>query len=408
MHRFLRTFLILGLALVVGTLSARADDLRALARIDPAKSQITDLGGAPGDGVGVGLALSQAVPFRVFAVSDPSRIILEFREVAFEGTLAALEQSRRIDGLGIGLARPGWSRLELNLATPLVVETADMVVDPVSGTARLDVRLKPVSQDEFVSVARSAEPGWPAATSVPVTPPREEARTVIVLDPGHGGVDPGAQVEGQDEADLMLTFARELREVLVRQGGFDVVLTRNDDSFVSLPARVSIARASGASMLLSFHADALAEGRATGTTIYTLSDTASDAASAALAERQDRTDILAGVDLNALDDEIATVLMGMARRETEVRNALLADALVAGLQRADVKLYKRPILGAGFSVLKAPDIPSILIELGFMSSKTDLKRLNDPDWRARVALGLNDAITTWLLEDEIRAARLRK
>ncbi|MFY0691585.1 MAG: N-acetylmuramoyl-L-alanine amidase [Paracoccaceae bacterium] len=412
MHRvFLAIGFVLGLLFAASApflTLAQAEDLRALARLDPAQSRIVDARGSERDGVIVELALSQAVPFRVFTVADPNRIVLEFREVDFSAGLAGLEQSRKIAGLGRGFARPGWSRLELELVTPLAVGTADMAVDPASGAARLDLRLEPVSEADFARSARAEEPARPSSTSTPAPVAGEATRPVIVLDPGHGGVDPGAQADGQDEADLMLTFVRELKEVLVRQSGFDVVLTRNDDSFVSLPARVSIARAAGASMLLSFHADALAEGRATGTTIYTLSDTASDAASAVLAERQDRADILAGVDLSALDDEIATVLMDMARRETEVRADLLADALADGLRRSEVKLYKNPILSAGFSVLKAPDIPSILIELGFMSSQADLELLNDPAWRARVAQGINDAVATWLREDEIRAERLRQ
>jgi N-acetylmuramoyl-L-alanine amidase len=166
-----------------------------------------------------------------------------------------------------------------------------------------------------------------------------------------------------------------------------------------LPQRVSLARAAGADVFISLHADALAEGRATGTTIYTLSDEASDEASALLAERQDRTDILAGVDLTAHDDQIATVLMDLARRETTPRTDRLADALVDGLKNTLGKLHKRPRLEAGFSVLKAPDIPSVLIELGFMSSEKDLDRLRDQVWRSQAAVGIVDALDLWALED---------
>lgn len=201
----------------------------------------------------------------------------------------------------------------------------------------------------------------------------------------------------------MLGFARELKEALLRGGVDDVVMTRTDDRFVSLPARVSVARAAGADLFLSLHADAIAKGRATGTTIYTLSQDATDAASAALAERQDRQDILAGVDLRAQDDQIATVLMDLARLQTAPRTDRLADEMVTGLQTHLGKLHKRPRLEAAFSVLKAPDIPSVLIELGFMSSETDLANLTDPRWRARAADGIVAAVNAWALDDTARS-----
>ena len=147
-------------------------------------------------------------------------------------------------------------------------------------------------------------------------------------------------------------------------------------------------------MFLSLHADAIAEGRASGATIYTLSDTASDEASRKLAERHDRDDLLAGVDLSAQDDVVAGVLMDLARAETGPRSDRLADALVAGLG-ATVGLHKRPHLQADFSVLKSPDSPSALIELGFLSSDKDRARLNDPAWRARAQAGIRDALTAW-------------
>ncbi|MCC6008452.1 MAG: N-acetylmuramoyl-L-alanine amidase, partial [Rhodobacteraceae bacterium] len=182
---------------------------------------------------------------------------------------------------------------------------------------------------------------------------------------------------------------------------------RDDDIFVALQSRVSQARAAGADVFLSLHADALAEGRAMGTTVYTLSETASDAASQRLAAEHDRADLLAGVDLGDQDDIIASVLMDLARTETQPRSERLARALVEGIGAATGRLYKRPHLSAGFSVLRAPDIPSVLVELGFMSDPRDLRNLLDPDWRAQAAAGIVDALETWAEADAAEAGLLR-
>jgi N-acetylmuramoyl-L-alanine amidase len=228
-----------------------------------------------------------------------------------------------------------------------------------------------------------------------------------VLDPGHGGIDPGAERDGYREADLMLTFAQELRDILVRAGNFEVILTRDDDSFVPLETRVSIAQAVSADVFISLHADALAEGRAEGATVYTLAERASDDASRKLAERHDRDDLLAGVDLSDQDDVIANVLLDMARTETHPRTLRLADALVGRFQ-ASVGMHKRPHLKAGFSVLKSADVPSVLLELGFLSSPSDREKLLDPAWRSKAAQAVRTALDSWVTEERAVAVQARQ
>lgn len=169
-----------------------------------------------------------------------------------------------------------------------------------------------------------------------------------------------------------------------------------------------MARAAGADIFLSLHADALAEGRANGATVYTLAEEATDIASQKLAERHDRADLLAGVDLSETGDEVALVLMDMARVETRPRSDALADAIVEGIREATGSTYKTPRLEAGFSVLKAPDIPSVLIELGFLSSKRDREKMVDPEWRRQAAEGIRNAILDWALEDTAAQDRLRQ
>lgn len=391
--------LIVMLAAVVTMLagSAQAQALSALARLDPAASRIAD----DGAGLAVTLALSQPVPWRVRLLDAPPRLVLDLREVDWTGLDSMPQTSAAVRALRAGVFRPGWSRLVIELAGPMQVTTAEMTTGP---GATVKLRLMPASQAAFAALAALPEPAeWalPDPAVLPPGPRRDGGPMVVVLDPGHGGLDPGAERDGRTEADLMLRFARELKEVLVRDGGFEVVMTREDDLFVPLETRFSIARAAAADVFLSLHADALAEGEAVGATIYTLAAEASDEASAALAERHDRDDLLAGVDLTAHDDLVAEVLMDMARTTTAPRIARLADALQAAIQRADIRMHRHPQQRAGFSVLKSPDIPSVLLELGFLSSARDLARLNDPDWRARMTAALRDGLLAWAADDGV-------
>ena len=177
-----------------------------------------------------------------------------------------------------------------------------------------------------------------------------------------------------------------------------------EDVFVPLETRISLAHEVGAQVFLSLHADALSEGDAAGATVYTLSDEASDEASATLAERHNRDDLLAGIDLKQQDDVVVQVLMDMARTETKPRTARLADAMVVAIKAADIKMHRHPQQEASFSVLKSPDIPSILLELGFLSSTSDMERLADADWRLKMALAIRDGLKRWAADDAARAA----
>lgn len=382
-----------------------------------AQAQMSALARLTGDGVvlsqdsgGVALRIdmTRAVPWRVFSLADPARLVMDFSELDWTGVDEAALAT--VDGVGevrTGLFRPGWSRIVVTLDGPFLVESAGM--RKVSET-RSEVSVRTVPTDAATFARTVGAPPSAVFRMADAPPPvrRGEGPLVVMLDPGHGGIDPGAEREGIREADLMLTFARELKEVLLRQDGVEVVLTRDEDVFVPLEERVSMARAAGADIFLSLHADALAEGRANGATVYTLAEEATDIASQKLAERHDRADLLAGVDLSETGDEVALVLMDMARVETRPRSDALADAIVDGIREATGSTYKTPRLEAGFSVLKAPDIPSVLIELGFLSSKRDREKMVDPEWRRQAAEGIRNAILDWALEDTAAQDRLRQ
>lgn len=401
--------LALGLAvLMLQQGPAQAQELSALARLDAAASGLR----ASGGGIDLHLALSQPVPWRVVTLVEPPRLVLDFREVDFGpgGGVAGFDLPKGVVALRTGRFRPGWSRLVMELAGPYGVTSAAM--ETGGGTARVEVVLDPVTAEVFAAGAGVLNQGdWALPDPAPVAPPKRrqtgDAPLVVVLDPGHGGIDPGAETGSQNEAGLMLTFALELKEALIR-AGMRVELTRQADVFVPLETRVSVARAMGADLFLSLHADAIAEGVARGATVYTLADTATDAASATLAERHDRADLLAGVDLSEQDDLVATVLMEMARIDTTPRADRLADALVASIRAAKIAMHKRPRLGAAFSVLKSPDIPSVLLELGFLSSDRDLANLQDAGWRARMVAAIAAALADWAIADAAEALLLRQ
>ena len=175
-----------------------------------------------------------------------------------------------------------------------------------------------------------------------------------------------------------------------------------------LDRRVAIAHQSQSDLFISLHADALSEGRAHGATVYTLSETASDKASAALAERHNRTDILSGVDLNGQGDEVADILIDLARQETQPRTDRLADGLRRSIKQHELTLHPRPLRSAGFSVLKSPDIPSVLLELGFLSSEKDRENIKNPAWRAIMAAAIRDAIFEWRVTDAATAELVRQ
>lgn len=406
---FLRTLAVAFLcAFGAGAQMASAQDLTALARVNVAQSGIHDQWFGKTQ---LRLSLSQGVPFRVFLLDKPTRLVVDFREVDFAGVRKdmLLAQPGRMSAIRFGAFQPGWSRLVADLTEPMIPTEIGMSVDDTSGTATLEIALETTDAADFASRAGAPqEGGWPLALTQATRPKTAtDNRFVVVLDPGHGGIDPGAERDGSAEKDLMLAFARALQDAL-RRTDVDVVLTRDDDFFVALETRVAIAHQVEADVFISLHADSLSQGRAKGATVYTLSDEASDEATQHLAARHNRADIIAGADLTGSDDQVAGVLLDLARQETEPRSALLAKVLVDGMSEAGGPMNRRPQRNAGFSVLKSADIPSVLVEIGFLSSKRDLTNLRDPIWRAVMVNAMADAILAWRDQDAALAPLVRQ
>ncbi|KIC19093.1 N-acetylmuramoyl-L-alanine amidase [Leisingera sp. ANG-DT] len=396
-------------ALAAGAWAQGGSGFSGLARIDAGASQVRDAG----PGAEITLGLSQGVPYRLFTLTEPPRLVLDFQEVDWTGlTAEKLLQGDQVTAAQFGTYVPGWSRLVLQLAGPMRVASAALSVDQVTAAATLTVALEQVTAEEFAASAGAPQdPRWdlPAPEPMEAKAARDEnAPLLVMLDPGHGGIDPGAETEVVVEKHLMLQFARELGEALVRSGQFTVLLTRDDDYFVSLERRIAMAHQAGADVFISLHADTISEGRAHGSTVYTLSKEASDAASAKLAERHLRGDLLSGTDLRQADDGVTAVMLDLARQETQPRSDALAAALIDGLRAQGRPINNRPLRSAGFSVLKSADIPSVLVELGFLSSKRDIKNLVNAEWRAKAARGILNGLIAWRIEDDARRALVRQ
>ena len=219
-----------------------------------------------------------------------------------------------------------------------------------------------------------------------------QRRPVVVIDPGHGGIDPGAvSRSGTAEKDVVQAFSEALKQALDDAGHYEVHLTRTDDVFLSLHERVQFARQRGADLFIAIHADSLRRGTARGATVYTLADKASDAEAAALAHKENRSDIIAGVDLVAESEQITGILIDLAQREAKNHASTFAKQLVSDLKPV-AKLNRRPIRSAGFRVLMAPDVPSVLFELGYLSNRNDETMLLSPKWRGEVAAAMTNAV----------------
>jgi N-acetylmuramoyl-L-alanine amidase len=250
--------------------------------------------------------------------------------------------------------------------------------------------LKPAISDSADAAAPSTVPAEPAK------PAMADPRPLIVIDPGHGGIDNGTQASGESEKNLVLGFALALRDRIEKSGKYRVVMTRTDDTFIPLDDRVKIARNQSAALFVSIHADALPkhEGDAEGATIYTLSDKASDKEAERLAETENRADAIGGVNLTQEPTEVADILIDLAQRETRTFSNRFAH-LLAGEMKNSARMYKHPLKSAGFRVLKAPDVPSVLVELGYVSNKGDLEHLVSENWRSKTAGSMAQAIDTF-------------
>jgi len=355
-------------------------------------------------GIEINLQLSQGVPYKIWMDRDPLSLIIDFNVLNFNGIdLEKINQSKNIKSIEIKELDTEWSRLSFHLADYWAIENTEMSISPQDNSASLSIFLKSISEGIF-SLTDKPNKDFSSNKISAI----ENNDFVVVLDPGHGGRDPGAEAGGYRESSLMLELAEAVKESLIRNTDFKVVLTRTEDKFLSLEDRITIASQSDANLFISLHADAVIEGEASGTTVYLLSDKATDKMSAQLASRHDRSEILRGVDLSGLDSQVASVLLDMARQETKPRSEAVASFILKVFKEKITELSSQPLRYAAFSVLKSPDIPSILIEAGFMSTSSDLQNLTTKKWRREFADSLTEAISRWYVRDKENKVLLRE
>jgi N-acetylmuramoyl-L-alanine amidase len=345
--------------------------------------------------------LSQKIEFRVFALANPYRVVIDIPQVNFRLPAKAGETSRGlVKAFRFGLVMPGGSRIVIDLARPARIDRAFIMDAANDQPARLVLDLTAIDREAFMRMV-AIESGAPEGRkSEPHVDSRTDGdpRPLIVLDPGHGGIDNGTRAaSGEMEKTIVLEFSILLRDKIEKTGKYRVAMTRTDDSFIPLGQRVAFARARQAALFISVHADALArgEGDAQGATVYTLSERPSDARAARVAESENQADVVAGLDFSSEPKDVAGILIDLARRETKTFSVQFAQELVATMKNT-TRLHQHPLKSAAFVVLKAPDIPSVLVELGYVSNKSDLSSLLSSEWRERTADSVMHAVDTFL------------
>ena len=347
--------------------------------------------------------VTQNLGVRAFTLADPYRVVVDIPQTIFQLPAKSGDSARGlIKAYRFGLVMAGGSRIVIDVTRPVRIEKAQVLEARDGQPARLVLDLAATDREAFMrhlaldrTAIRANEAIRKSVDTAGADKPSGDTRPLIVIDPGHGGPDTGTKAGGGDilEKDVVLDFSMVLRDQLEKGGRYRVVMTRTDDTFIPLIDRVKFARHRQAQLFVSIHADALPKSNADvqGATIYTLSDTASDAEAAKLAEDENRSDQIAGIDLGKEPGDVADILLDLAHRETKTFSHAFARLLIGEMRNA-VRLHKKPLKSAGFVVLKAPDVPSVLIELGYMTNKQDLKLLISDAWRAKTAATVAEAV----------------
>jgi len=373
--------------------------------------------GDHGDFTRIVLDVSEEVQFSLFTLADPYRVVIDLPEIEWEfREQGVFGGGGMIKALRYGLFQPGNSRVVFDLARPVEVRKA-FVLPPGGGSGwRLVIDLGNSTHAEFVAASgpgnRIGQLDWrrqpaPQETAFRAPDPRAKQanrKPVIVLDPGHGGVDPGAiGVSGVYEKNITLAAGKEFKRALEATGKYTVHLTRDRDVFLRLRQRIAIARRHHADLFISLHADAIKSRKVRGLSVYTLSEKSSDAEAAALAEAENKADIIAGIDLTHESAEVTNILIDLAQRETMNLSSRLAETVIDELRRK-VKLLRRSHRFAGFAVLKAPDVPSILVEMGYLSNPEEERLLRTRAYRAKLGEALVRAVDRYFTQ--VQKARL--
>lgn len=383
------------------------------------------------------IELDQGLHFEAFTLANPNRVVIDFPEIDWGVDENSPPPSTGIvQAVRYGLFQPGNSRVVLDLSAPGLITNA-FLLRPTAGTPwRFVLDLKPTTVSTFLSrqgdknkisnsfgsdadeekklgtkfpesqdsMMRRSSKGAARSDGVPVPKQKPNIKVgsrkpVIVIDPGHGGVDPGAiGVSGTYEKSITLAAARQLKSRLAATGKYKAILTRNRDVSLRLRNRILVARRAGADIFVSLHADSIGNRNTRGLSVYTLSENASDKEAAALADRENKADLIIGMDLSNESSDVLNILIDLAQRESLNRAARLAAHLITQLRKV-VNLLRNTHRFAGFTVLKAPDIPSVLVEMGYLSNRVDEKALLQPSYRLKLVSSIVQALDKYFAEE---------
>jgi N-acetylmuramoyl-L-alanine amidase len=375
--------------------------------------------------------VSNKIDFRIFALSDPNRIVIDLPEMTWQLPDDVIPKNlmgkrHLIKNFRYGYFRPGLSRIVLDIKNPVRVKAAFIITPSNGKNYRLVIDLVQTTRKKFLNLIRKSKLKKSSEKKderklgpkknlenhlhglVPTKKkarnkkgpenqlPQIKAKPVIVIDPGHGGIDPGATSGRVFEKHITLVTAKVIESHLKGLGRYRVFLTRKTDKFVRLRKRIAIAKALGANLFISLHADSIKNRRVRGLSVYTLSERASDKEAADLARKENKSDVIAGVDLSTESPVVSDILIDLRQRNTMNESSKFAIGLVKHMRKV-TKTLTNAHRFAGFAVLKSPDIPSILVEMGFLSNRVDEKALLNPKYRAQIARSIGKAVDDYFL-----------
>ena len=350
--------------------------------------------------------LDENAEFRSFVLPDPYRMVIDLPSFTWQANGAQDKENAGITAVRHGNLKPGISRIVFDLNRPVSIHKAFTLPAAGNKPHRLVIDFANTNTSGFsvaqknilgtLNVNNTPQLSAAAPPPIPQAPPKSNYKPLIIIDPGHGGVDPGALgPNGIHEKKVVLALGRELKRQLEASGKYRVKMTRHDDTFVKLSNRVKYARKHNGDLFISLHADSLKDHRVSGSSFYTLSEKASDAQAAKLAARENKADLIAGIELEVEDEAVMDILIDLARRNTQNQSKYFANILINNFKKSSLKLLKSSNRHANFAVLKAPDIPSVLVETGFMSNKAEANKLNTKAHRAKIANSLKKGIDAY-------------
>ncbi|MDY0029252.1 MAG: N-acetylmuramoyl-L-alanine amidase [Pseudobdellovibrionaceae bacterium] len=370
--------------------------------------------------------LSAPTDFRAFVLQSPDRLVIDMQDFIWTSPDISKDNKVSVNDVRYGSLGSGKGRLVFETQGSVIVQSAFLIPKGNGQPDRLVIDFKTapaeiakeMSQQVMGNMQSSAPvQGYDIATTssvdIPlpprknfnvaqasvhtpqiITPPKE--KPLVIIDAGHGGQDPGARgANGTYEKTIVLAVAHELRRQLEDSGKYRVKMTRETDVFIPLRGRVNFARKHKGDLFISLHADSIRDSNVTGASVYTLSDKASDKETAKLAERENKSDLIAGVDLSHQEDDIADILIDLAARDTMNQSKFLANTVVSGFQSNGIKTLQGAHRSAGFAVLKAMDIPSILIEMGYLTNRGEVERLSSPQHRQKIASTIKKSVDSY-------------